>query len=288
MRVDVHTHIFPPEIVRDRERFFHGEPAFKLLYDSPKARLAGARDLLESMERNGIDFSVCLGFPWRSAELARLHNDYILDAAAGCPRIVPFCCVHPFDGEAVKEARRCLEGGARGLGELALYEPCHGQNALSRLREIAECCRSFHAVMLVHANEPVGHMYPGKAPAGMDFFYALARLAQGVPLILAHWGGGLCFYELLKREVTAVLGSVFYDTAASPLLYRPSIYRHAVDILGKERILLGSDYPLLAPKRYFDEMSEAGLEEDEMAAVAGRNADRLFGLSDEDSRILSL
>ncbi|NTV43166.1 MAG: amidohydrolase, partial [Syntrophobacteraceae bacterium] len=67
MRVDVHTHIFPPEIVRDRERFFHGEPAFKLLYDSPKARLAGARDLLESMERNGIDFSVCLGFPWRSA-----------------------------------------------------------------------------------------------------------------------------------------------------------------------------------------------------------------------------
>ncbi len=279
MRVDVHTHIFPPEMVRDRSRFFHGEPAFKLLYDSPKAKLAEARDLLESMERQGIDSSVCLGFPWRNTELAKRHNDSILEAGAKSSRIVPFCCVDARGDDSVKEARRCLEAGARGLGELALYEGLPEPDALSRLGELAECCRALGGIMVVHANEPVGHMYPGKAPAGMDFFYGVARLARGVPLILAHWGGGLFFYELLKREVDTVLGSVFYDTAASPLLYRPSIYRHAIEILGKERILLGSDYPLLPPKRYLDEMREAGLEETEMEALAGRNAASLLGLS---------
>lgn len=279
MRVDVHTHIFPPEIVRNRERYFHGEPAFKLLYDSPRARLADARNLLESMELQGIDLSVCLGFPWRNNDSAKRHNDTILEAAAKSSRIVPFCCVDARGDDPVKEARRCLEAGARGLGELALYEGSPEPVVLSRLGELAECCRALGGVMLVHANEPVGHMYPGKAPAGMDFFYSLARLAQGVPLILAHWGGGLFFYELLKKEVGEVLASVSYDTAASPLLYRPSIYRHAIEILGKERILLGSDYPLLAPKRYFDEMREAGLEEAEMEALAGRNAAALLRLS---------
>lgn len=279
MRVDVHTHIFPSEIVRDRERFFDGEPAFKLLYDSPKARLAEARDLLESMERQGIDFSVCLGFPWQKSELAKRHNDAILEAAAKSSRIVPFCCVDARGDDSIKEAQRCLEAGARGLGELAFYEGSPEPNALSRMGELAECCRALGGIMVVHTNEPVGHMYPGKAPAGIDFFYALARLAQGVPLILAHWGGGLFFYELLKREVDTVLGSVFYDTAASPLLYRPTVYRHAIEILGKQRILLGSDYPLLAPKRYFDEMREAGLEETEMEALSGLNAAALLGLS---------
>jgi predicted TIM-barrel fold metal-dependent hydrolase len=96
-------------------------------------------------------------------------------------------------------------------------------------------------------------------------------------LILAHWGGGLCFYELLKKEAPDVLRNVYYDTAASPYLYKHSIYSQMSNALAKGKILFGSDYPLLAPRRYFQDMAEAQLTPEEVNDISGGNAARLFG-----------
>lgn len=277
MKIDVHTHIFPPEIIRERDRFFENEPAFKLLYESPKAKLVTAETLLEAMDRDGIDRSVVFGFPWLDGKLAAMHNDYVLDAGARhAPRLIPFGCMNPLSESAPAEAERCFAAGAIGLGEIALYGDCHPGEALRRFEPLVDCCRSKGGILLVHANEPVGHSYPGKAPLGLEFYYALARLASGVSLVLAHWGGGLCFYELLKKEAREVLANVYYDTAASPFLYRPDVYGQMAKILGEGKILLGSDFPLLGTKRYFDEMAEAGLTEEETQAIGGGNAASLL------------
>jgi uncharacterized protein len=277
MRIDVHVHIFPPEIVRNRERFFAGEPEFELLYGSPKARLVGAEAVLEMLDRDAIDRAVVFGFPWKNAETAARHNDYVLNAAAKyAPQLIPLACMDPLGETALREAQRCLQAGARGLGELAIYGPCAGEAARQSLQGLIDCCRARNAVLLVHANEPVGHYYPGKAPQGLDFYYELARMAAGVTLIFAHWGGGLCFYELLKKEAPEVLARVYYDTAASPYLYKPSIYGEMVRILGKGKILFGSDYPLLLPQRYFQDMAASRLSEEETRAILGENAARLF------------
>ncbi|GLI36227.1 amidohydrolase family protein [Desulforhabdus amnigena] len=279
MRIDVHTHIFPPDIVRDRARFFEGEPIFKLLYDSPKAKLAGAESLLETMDRDGIDHAVVFGFPWQEMELAVRHNNYVLEMTAKYgSRLIPLGCFNPLDERGDQEAERCFRSGARGLGELAIYGACKADSALKCFEPLIECCRSHAGIMLVHANEPVGHSYPGKAPLGLDFYYSLAKLAAGTPLILAHWGGGLCFYELLKREAQDVLSQVYYDTAASPFLYDPKIYPHMSRVLRKGKILFGSDYPLLAPRRYFKEMAETDLSAAETADISGKNAAHLFGI----------
>lgn len=277
MRIDVHTHIFLPEIVLERERFFSADSMFRHLYESPKARLATADSLLEVMDRHGIERSVVFGFPWRDSELAARHNDYVLESALrNAPRLIPLGCVNPLAAGAPQEAERCLRSGARGLGELALYVECDRGEALERFKALLDCCRTKGGLLLVHANEPVGHSYPGKTTLGLEFYYALARLAAGIPLILAHWGGGLCFYELLKKESREVLANVYYDTAASPFLYRPAIYRQAADILESGKILFGSDFPLLSPARYFSEMEEAGLNGNEMDAICGENARALL------------
>jgi uncharacterized protein len=273
MRVDVHTHIFPPEIVQDRQRFFDGEPAFQMLYDSPNAKLTTAESLLGTMNRDDVDCAVTFGFPWRRSDLMKRHNDYVLESAAKhAPSLIPFGCVNPLEPDSPREAERCLEFGARGLGELAIYGAVKAQVALECFLDLIACCRTHGGIMLVHANEPVGYRYPGKAPLGLEFYYALARLAAGMPLILAHWGGGLGFFELLKKEAPETLKNVYYDTAASPFLYRPSVYACMTAIVGKEKILFGSDYPLITPGRYFQEMGEAGLSPEEMAAITGENA----------------
>ena len=61
-------------------------------------------------------------------------------------------------------------------------------------------------------------------------------------LILAHWGG-LLLYEM-NPTVHSKMANVFYDTAASPLLFDKSIFRTVVNAIGSERLLYGSDYPL--------------------------------------------
>jgi uncharacterized protein len=284
MRIDVHTHIFPLEIVQERARFFVGEPAFRLLYESPRARLVAAETLIEVMDQDEIDCSVVFGFPWQDADVAARHNDYVLEAAARYPqRLLPLACVDPLASHAVREAQRCLAAGARGLGELAIYGAYEPQRAHACFQELIGCCRSGKHVLLIHANEPVGHRYPGKSPVGLDFYYELARVASGVPLIFAHWGGGLGFFELLKKEAPEVLAQVYYDTAASPYLYRPTIYPEMLRIVGKEKILFGSDYPLLAPRRYFQELAEAGVAADDARAILGENAARLFLTGKPDS-----
>jgi predicted TIM-barrel fold metal-dependent hydrolase len=282
MRFDVHTHIFPPEIVQDRHKFFADEPVFRLLYDSPKAKLATAESLLEVMDQEGVDRAVVFGFPWQGVQKTTPHNDYVLEAASKySPRLIPLGCVDPLAPGSLGEAERCLAAGARGLGELAIYGECDRQAALRSYEGLIECCRTHDGVLLVHANEPVGHLYPGKAPLGLDFYYSLARLATGMPLILAHWGGGICFFELLKKEVPELLIQVYYDTAASPFLYQPGIYTCMARALGVNKILFGSDFPLLHPKRYFREFMEAGLTQEEIGAIEGGNAARLFGIGSD-------
>lgn len=281
MKIDFHVHTFPPEVVADRERFFDGEPAFRSLYGHPKARLSETEGVLEAMDQNGVDLAVIFGFPWKDREKARRHNDYVLESAARHPeRFRALACFDPTADWAADEAVRCLHAGAAGLGELAVYEGADERTALEAYGSLMDLCRGRHALILVHANEPVGHMYPGKAPMGLRFYYELAKKNRDVPLILAHWGGGLLFYELLKKEAPETLARVYYDTAASPFLYRSDIYRCALDIVGPRRILFGSDYPLLPPSRYEKEMEEAGLGAEEKAALLGGNAARLLGLGE--------
>ena len=147
---------------------------------------------------------------------------------------------------------------------------------LDNFKGIGALCREKDFFLILHANEPVGHAYPGKAPFGLDFYYNMARAASGATLILAHWGGGLLFFELLKKQDHSLFANIYYDTAASPFLYKNDIYRIATQAAGAGKILFGSDYPLLTPKRYFSEIRQSGLSAPEMNAILGENAARIF------------
>lgn len=278
MIIDIHTHIFPPEICRQREAFFPGEPAFELLYgDRKRSPLTTAEGLLEAMDRDGIQGSVCFGFPWKNPEMVRLSNDYVLEAVHRYPkRLCGFACLNPELESALEEGERCLRAGMKGLGEIAFYIPTQGKAYLDRLQPLIELAERFQVPFLLHVNEPVGHPYPGKGRQPFWDLYELIKAFPRVRFILAHWGGGLWWYLLMKREVQEVLAQTWFDTAASPFLYRPEIYMYALKIIGKEKILYGSDYPLLGLKRYLREMEEAGLTEEEKEALLGGNSRRLL------------
>ncbi|MFH1983355.1 MAG: amidohydrolase family protein [Pseudomonadota bacterium] len=279
MIIDFHTHIFPKALRENREAYFASEPAFRLLYGLPGSKLVGAQEIVAAMDRQGVDKSVIFGFPWKNSQTFIKHNDYILEAVARYPkRLIGLCCLDPFSRDAVTEAVRCLEGGLLGIGELAFYQSGIDDQVLEKLAPLMQICRDKDLPVLIHTNEPVGHMYPGKTPHTLKQIYDLIKKFPENAIVLAHWGGGIFFFALLKKEVKASLKNVYFDTAASPFLYAPEIYRYARDIVGLDKILFGSDFPLIQPARYFKELDMSGLAKAEIESICGLNAAQLFKL----------
>lgn len=278
MIVDFHAHVFPPRIIERRAQYIEQDATFREMYANPKAKLASANELLASMERSGVDVVVAVGFGWSDAETCREHNDYLLEAAdRSGGRIVAFGCVGGDAATAAAEAGRVLEAGARGIGELRPDSQGMEMSAGGAMDAVAALAAEAGVPLLLHVSEPVGHAYPGKSGLAVDALVDLAARWPALRIVAAHWGGGLPFYTLMP-EVRAALQNTSFDTAASSLLYDPKVYRVAADLVGAERILFGSDFPLQSQKRCIERVEEAPLSAEERSLVLGENARRLLGL----------
>lgn len=277
MIIDFHTHIFPPEVIEKRQNFFDHEPEFKLIYSDTGAKLIRAKKLIKNMDNEGIDKSVIFGFPWHKENYFKRHNDYIIDSVERYKdRLIGFGNLCPLANGAEKEIERCLKSGLSGIGELAFYTSGITEEKIRAFTPIAEIALQFDVPILLHTNEPVGHDYPGKSPMKLREILGFLKHFPKNKIILAHWGGGIFFYHLMKKEIKDVLKNTWFDTAASPYLYDKEVYPIAAEIVGPDRILFGSDFPLIKPSRYFKEMKESGLSQDAVQKICGHNATSLL------------
>ena len=277
MIIDCHTHIFPGAVRKDRDSFCERDEGFSAIYGNPGAKMIGVEELIASMDEAGVESSVLCGFSWERPDLCHLHNQYLLESADRHPRrLFPFLSVSLSDPEgAVKELEEGVKAGGRGAGEIAFY--CWGMTSrdLDGMGPLLDMLEEKQIPLLMHANETIGHPYPGKGETPLERFYELACARPGLAIILAHWGGGLLFYELMP-EVAKRLSNVYYDTAASPFLYSKRIYSIGSEIIGADRILFGSDFPLITPRRYFREIEESGLSREDQNKILGLNLLRLL------------
>jgi predicted TIM-barrel fold metal-dependent hydrolase len=271
--IDAHTHLFPPEIRAARERYAARDAWFGELYSNPKARMATAEELVASMDAAGVDVSLAFPFGWSDPGLIEECNSYILDAMRRYPgKIIGLAAIQPTAGaRAVAELERCARAGMPGCGELMPHGQSYRLNDLALLTPVVEVARTYGLFFLTHASEPVGHLYHGKgnvAPADLEVFL---RAFPDVRVVAAHWGGGFPFYELMP-EVQQAAANLWYDSAASPYLYRAEIFPIAARIVGARKLLFASDYPLISQQRMLTYTRSSGLSEDELRLVLGENA----------------
>jgi uncharacterized protein len=277
MIIDFHTHIFPPQIRDRREDYLRLDPLFNLLYSNPKAALATGTDIINMMDHENIDMAVVLNLSWSSFELCQETNDYIMEVISKNPsRLIGFGMIS-FDSQekAIREIERCARGGIKGIGELRpslelLYN-------LDAIRPVIQKIIDNNLILLVHSSEPIGHYYPGKGEITPENLYPFITAFPELKIVCAHWGGGLPFYALMP-EVKISLGNVYFDSAASPFLYQPQIYSQAVNLAGAEKILFGSDYPLLSPRRLLNEIEGQQLSPELKNLFLSDNAKKLLGI----------
>ena len=109
-------------------------------------------------------------------------------------------------------------------------------------------------------------------------------------LIAVHGGGYLASYSgridhawgarsdvrgTLPQPPTTYLKRVFFDS----VVFTPHQLRNLIEVFGPEKILMGTDYPYdMAESDPVGHLASAGLDAAVFAAVAGGNAQALFGI----------
>ncbi len=279
MIVDFHTHILPPGIRENRAHYSGRDRCFDLLYANPKSKIATAEEIVDNMDKEGIDVSVVLNIGWESHELCVETNNYIIDAIAQYPdRLIGFCAIQPLvKDSAVKEIERCARSGIRGIGELRCDTQGFDFTDRETMSPIVKAAIENNMIFLTHSSEPIGHIYPGKGSITPDILYGFVENFPEATLICAHWGGGLPFYALMP-EVSKSLKNVYFDTAASLFLYQNDIFDYVTKLVGEDKILFGSDYPLIRQNRIIEAINALDLSQEIKNKVLGGNAKKLLAI----------
>ena len=286
MIVDAHTHRYPNEVISDPLSFglkYNEKHWLELMEPQNQKRLQGwvsRESMIEDMDMAGVNQSALLGWYWENQETCLLHNDWCAEWISTDPeRFIGFVSLHPEFQNPVEQLERYKDLGFVGIGE------CHPwlqgtsiQNA-NWIKGMEFAAENGWPVTF-HVTEPVGHNYPGRVPTPVEDFLWSTRESPELKIILAHVGGLFPFYEI-NPKVRPELKNVYYDLAASTLLYDNTIYRKLIEVVGVEKIIWGTDYPLRilpATQKKPDFISfkklileEAKLTEQESAAIFGEN-----------------
>jgi uncharacterized protein len=288
--VDAHIHMYPPEVVADPTAWggARSEPKWTACV-APQGRRsiqgwATPECLISDMDQAGVEICVMLGWYWERQETCDLQNGWYIDLIRRYPnRLVGFAAVQPSAGQrSIDSLERALDSGLCGIGELLppARDPFLADTWWGRLFEMAA---ERGVPVTLHATDPQAGPAAGpETPLGV--YLRMARAHPKVNFILAHWGGGLAFRES-PEEPEPIPSNLFFDTAASPLLYDRGVFRRSVDRVGAGQIIYGSDYPLiLYPRetrkpgfgRFLGEIAGAGLTPGEREAIFSTNIRRLL------------
>lgn len=281
MIIDTHVHLYPPQIRDDRERISAREPYFDKLTHNKVHKWGTAEELIARMDADGVDQCWCFGFAFSDLGLCRECNDYLAWAARTWPdRIRPFCVVPPRHGDMAREVERCADLGFIGVGELFPQGQDFELDNEAHTAPLANLCVERGLILNCHTAEPVGHDYAGKGNVGPKEAYAFCEHHPDTKVVFAHFGGGLWLYETMP-EVKAVLANAAYDTAAWVYLYGGAVMAAAWAAGIGEKLLFGTDWPLLSNGRFAKRLADARLSHRQMEALMGGNALRFAGSLDK-------
>jgi predicted TIM-barrel fold metal-dependent hydrolase len=287
--IDAHVHLYPPELNAAPEAWAAAqrEPHWAALCTRrrrdgrPVQGFPDVDTLLRELDRAGIDRAVLLGWYWENPSTCAWQNRFFGACVRAHPdRLDAFATLHPGAGsEATRtELRRARDEGLAGLGELSPHSQHFAIDdpVFSLALELAG---QWRMPVNLHVTDPAGRSYPGRVETPREDFGQLARRFPATTFILAHWGG---LWPLAAEAGDAVPpANVYYDTAASPLLYDAGVWARVLPRVGADRVLFGSDYPLdLYPRaaerdglaRFVAEARSGGAD----GGVMGENAARLL------------
>ncbi|MGB0257799.1 MAG: amidohydrolase family protein [Coraliomargarita sp.] len=290
--IDCHTHCYPADITADPRAWAEARNELHWAdlvapLDRPSIQdWATPDEMLTAMDAADVEKAVLLGWYWENEATCRWHTKEIAKWVAKAPdRFIGFASILP-NKNSLSQLEVAAELGLRGVGELHFGVQYFNSKA-DGWHTLAQWCAKYDWPINLHVTEAAGHDHPGAVPTPLNELVRMAQSAPGLRLILAHFGGGLPFFEQ-NPHLRKSLKNVVYDCAASPLLYDVESLQRIVDLVGIEKLVFGSDYPLrLYPRSqkqadfgsFIEQIQSAsGLSKEAQQALFTDNAKRLFKL----------
>lgn len=179
-------------------------------------------------------------------------------------RFCPYVTVHPPHGQgAVDELRRGIEE-LGGYGMKVWVSPANAPDMYPLVERMIE----YRKPILIHAM----HKSVGQYPLESDptEVAALGRRYPEATIIMAHIGGNFIYGCEAIRDVPNVL------TDCSGTFCEQGMVEYAVDTLGADRVLFGSDAPGADFLNNLAKVVAADLDPDSKARILFHNAENLL------------
>jgi aminocarboxymuconate-semialdehyde decarboxylase len=314
VRIDVHAHYFPLEYL-DRLDLYGAGHVTGLIRRMQLASkdFSGLQDHLRHMDRSQVDLqvlSVSGQLPYFAKEedavdAAKLGNDIYARIVREFPqRFAAFACTPlPHVRASIEETRRALD--VLGMVGVTAGTTVLGTSITDLAFDefFAELNRR-SAVLFVHPTggalgspliESTKLVWPVGAPLEdticmLQFMQAnFPERFPDIKIILPHLGG---FAPFLAARFDQLQDHFLPDSAAKPSVQakyfwydtvngNPAALRCAMETLGSDHLLLGTDYPFWrddAFKLCVDYMGAAGLPVSEVERILGGTGQKLLGL----------
>ncbi|WP_344265091.1 amidohydrolase family protein [Actinomadura napierensis] len=284
--IDVHTHAevskdghgsLSPELFGASEEYFkahgHRQPTIDEMAAYYRERSMAAVVFT-------VDAEHATGWP-------RISNEEVAESCAEHPDVlIPFASIDPHKGKAgVREARRLVDQyGVRGFKFHPSIQGFAPNDPIAY--PLYEAIEELGVPALFHTGQTgIGAGVPGGG--GIRLKYSNPMLVDDVAvdfpelrIILAHpsfpW----------QDEALAVANHkpyVYIDLSGwSPKYFPPQLVRYANSLL-KDKVLFGSDYPVITPDRWLADFAKLEIKPEVRPKILKDNAARLLGLSKENA-----
>lgn len=252
--IDAHVHLYPPEINADPKAWAAkaGEMHWATLCTRvrksgvPVQTFPNVSQLLHAMDAARIERAVLLGWYWEKNYSCVLQNRFFQRCIQEYPDRLAACATfHPHIGAAgvEEELRWAKDHGFCGIGEMSPHSQDFSVQDPAWLAAL-EIAAELGLPINLHVTEPLSKNYPGRVLTPLIDLVELARCHPSNVFVLAHWGARLPLDPIHGKDM-AERRNVYFDTAASPLLYGSTVFREMINTVGADRIIFGSDYPLI-------------------------------------------
>ncbi|MBI4641718.1 MAG: amidohydrolase [Candidatus Tectomicrobia bacterium] len=220
----------------------------------------GPKELLALEDEAGIEMAIVMPSP-----IFRPLNKWVAEQLKGHPRLIPCCQVNPhFGEEAVKEFETAVkEWGMKGLKLMATL---HGYQIESPMvYPLMEKARELKVPVNIHSGTH------GCEPLQIG---ELAARYPDVPIIMDHMGYRSYVGQAIaaaKRCENILLGTTIVS-------YEPIQVRRAVDEVGADRVVFGSNAPSCFPVYAVQSLKRMKFTSEQEELIFGKNLARLYGI----------
>ncbi|MFJ9848858.1 amidohydrolase family protein [Streptomyces sp. NPDC101150] len=214
---------------------------------------------------------------------APVPNEEVAEAAAAHPDVlIPFASLDPFRGRAaVRQARRLVaEFGVRGF---KFHPSIQGFFPNDRLAyELYEVIEETGTVALFHTGQTgIGAGVPGGGGIRLKYSNPLYvdDVAADFPhlkIILAH--PSFPWQDEALAVATHKPGVHIDLSGWSPKYFPPQLVHYANSLL-QDKVLFGSDFPVLTPDRWLADFDALAIKDHVRPKILKENAARLLGLT---------